>query len=74
MRHTDITSPHTGTLTHPYVATIVMDPADWARFQHTFEDAPEVQQLAVDQSRPDKWTVYAACASRSVRDALESNW
>jgi len=74
MRHTDITCPYTGTSAHPYVATIDMDPAEWAMFESTFEDRPEVQQLGVDRSSADEWTVYAACDSRSVRDLLESNW
>jgi hypothetical protein len=51
-----------------------MEPATWAKFQRTFEDQPEVQQLGVDRSEPDVWTVFVACASREVRDLLESNW
>jgi hypothetical protein len=74
MRHSDITSPYIGTSTHPYVATILMDPADWTRFQDTFEDRPEVHQLGVDRNEPDSWTIYTACASREVCDLLESNW
>jgi hypothetical protein len=74
MRHADITHPHTGTTTHPFVATIAMEPATWAKFQRTFEDQKEVQQLGVDRSEPDMWTVFVACASREVRDLLESNW
>ncbi len=74
MQYNDITCPHTGTSAHPYVATIRMDPANWAKFQRAFEDRPEVQQLGVDRSMADEWIVYAACGSRAVRDLLETNW
>jgi hypothetical protein len=70
MNHANLTIPST----HPYPATIVMEPADWAQFERAFADRPEVHQLGVDRTTPDAWTVYAACASREVRDLLESNW
>ena len=60
--------------THPYVATIVMDPAAWFDFERTFEDRPEVKILKVDRETPDAWTVFAACASDEVRKLLERNW
>ena len=74
MCDTDITQDYTGTHTHPHVAVIHMDPANWSKFQRAFDDRPEVQQLGVDRSAPDEWIVYTACASRTVRDLLESNW
>ena len=73
MKGTD-TSSYTGTPTHPHVAAFAMDPASWARFQRAFEDRPEVVQLEVDRTRSDRWIVYAACASLTVADLLESNW
>ena len=66
--------PIKGTKTHPYVATIVMDPATWSRFEANFEDRPEVKIRQLDSSQPDQWTVYVACASERVRDLLESGW
>ena len=63
-----------GTKTHPYIATIIMDPAMWSRFEATFEDRPEVKIRRVDDQTPDAWTVYVACASEAVKDLLESNW
>ena len=60
--------------THPYLATIVMDPARWYDFERTFEDRPEVKILKLDHRTADAWTVYAACASETVRDLLEANW
>jgi hypothetical protein len=60
--------------THPYIATILMDPATWSRFEAMFEDRPEVKARHVDRVQPDVWTVYVACASEAVRDLLEPNW
>ena len=60
--------------THPYVATIVMDPAMWFDFERTFEDRPEVKILKCDTRTSDAWTVYAACASDEVRKLLVRNW
>jgi hypothetical protein len=73
MTDIDIT-PIKGITTHPYVATIIMDPAMWSRFEWTFDDRPEVKILMVDRQVPEPWTVYVACASDDVRDLLESNW
>jgi hypothetical protein len=63
-----------GTKTHPFVATILMDPAQLYGFEQAFEDRREVKILKVDDSTPSCWTVYAACASEEVQDLLESNW
>jgi hypothetical protein len=60
--------------THPHVAEIVMDPVRWSHFEQTFDARPEVRILATERSRPDLWTVYAACASKEIKDQLESNW
>jgi len=68
------TPPVEGTKTHPYVATIVMDPARWHVFEQTFEDRPEVKIRKLDHRTADAWTVYVACASQEVRDLLEDNW
>jgi hypothetical protein len=73
MTDTEIT-PIEGTKTHPYVATIFLDPARWFDFERTFDDRPEVKILKVDRQVPSAWTVYVACASAEVVDLLESNW
>jgi hypothetical protein len=69
-----VKTPPDGTKTHPYVATIVMDPAKWFRFEQVFEDRPEVKILGLDNRTPDWWTVYAGCASEEVQDLIESGW
>jgi len=74
MIYTEITPPIEGTKTHPYIATIIMDPATWSRFEAVFEDRPEVRIRKVDSRTPDAWTIYVACASEEVRDLLESGW
>jgi hypothetical protein len=63
-----------GTVTHPFAATILMDPSQLYSFGRAFEDRPEVRILKVDDQTPSCWTVYAACASEGVQDLLESNW
>ena len=73
MSDTD-TPPVEGTKTHPYLATVVIDPARWHDFERTFEDRPEVRVLKLDHQTPDTWAVHVACASDDVRDLLESNW
>jgi hypothetical protein len=74
MNQTTVDLSIEGTLTHPYVAEIVMDPVNWSGFQRTFDGRPEVQQLGVDRSVPDKWRVFVACSSRAIKELLESNW
>jgi hypothetical protein len=74
MRHNDLILRDQRNSTHPYLATIAIDPAIYAKFTRTFEDQAEVSILDVDMSKPDAWTVTAACASRSICDLLESNW
>jgi hypothetical protein len=74
MRHIDIIAPYQGTPSHPYLARVTLDPTELARFERLNEDQHGVQILGVDRSMPDEWTIYAACASRTGRDLLESNW
>jgi hypothetical protein len=68
------TMPIKGIKSHPYIATLVMDPADLWRFERVFEDEPQVKIMKVDHQQPDNWTVYVACASQRVCDLIESNW
>jgi hypothetical protein len=74
MRQTELQSPFTGTTTHPYVANILLDPAEVARFIRMADDQNDVRLLGIDQRTPDRWTVFVACASRDGRDMLESEW
>jgi hypothetical protein len=71
MTDTHFTSPE-GTKTHPFVATILMDPAKLYSFERAIEDGREVKILKVDDLTPSAGR--AACASEEVQDLLESNW
>ena len=74
MRHIDITCPHSPPATHPYIAVLTLDPVDVSKFQRMVEDEPAIKILAVDQSKPDNWRIFAACASKNTQDLLESGW
>lgn len=66
--------PVKGTKTHPYIAKLVMDPADWHDFECRFQDRPEVKVRRLDDSEPDQWTAWVACASEEVKALLEKFW
>jgi hypothetical protein len=70
MRYRDIVRPRS----HPYIATLTIDPADLRRIQSLVEDRPELKFLDYDDSKPDLWTVRVACASREVVNRLEDAW
>ncbi|HUZ62952.1 MAG TPA: hypothetical protein VMU82_04475 [Acetobacteraceae bacterium] len=60
--------------THPHLAKLVIDPADWHEFERQFEDRPEVKIRKLGTSEPDQWTVWVGCASEMVKHLLEENW
>jgi hypothetical protein len=66
--------PVKGTKTHPYIAKLIMDPADWHGFEARFQDRPEVKIRFLDDSEPGQWTVWVACASAEVKDLLQRHW
>jgi len=66
--------PIKGPKTHPHIATIIIDPADWRRIETVFEDRPEVKIIGSDRQTPDRWTIFVGCASERVRDFVEDNW
>ena len=74
MTNDDETPAIKGSKTHPYIATLTMDPVLWHSFETNFQYRPEVKIRRVDRHEPDIWTVYVACASEAVRELLESNW
>jgi len=73
MTETDAT-PVKGTKTHPYMSVIKIDPVAWAEFEATYDGRPEVKIRKLDNSEPDTWTVFVACASEAVKDWLEAGW
>jgi hypothetical protein len=70
MRYHEITPP----TTHPYIATLTIDPVEFGRLQRLTDDHPEVQLIDFDDSEPDCWTVRVGCASRAVADRVEDGW
>lgn len=70
MRYREITPP----TTHPYVATLRIDPADLRRLQRMTEDARELRVLDVNDSQADQWTVRIRCASQRVCKMVDDAW
>jgi hypothetical protein len=70
MRLHQITPP----TSHPHVAEITIDPADWNRVQRMIEEARELRLVELDDSQPGTWTVRIGCASERVREAVEEQW
>ena len=60
--------------THPILATLSIDPADWHRLQELNADNPATRLLGRDEPHDERLTVYVACASREVRRRLEDGW
>jgi len=57
--------------THPILATLRIDPADWHRLQELNADNPATRLLGHDEPHDERrLTVYVACASREVRRRL----
>jgi hypothetical protein len=74
MRHTEIQPPFSGTATHPYIASVALDPVQVGRFVRLTEDQPDIRLLGIDNRTADRWTVFVACASKTGCDLLESEW
>jgi hypothetical protein len=69
MRYCEIAARPAAPETHPYVADITIDPAEFSTFERLMQDRPEVRLLArVD--RPDTWIVHVACESEAARRYL----
>ena len=60
--------------THPILATLRIDPADWHRLQELNADNPATRLLGHDEPHDERLTVDVACASREVRRRLEDGW
>jgi hypothetical protein len=55
---------------HPYIATITFDPANWRSLQRTVDERDELRLLGADQSEPDRWTAKIGCASRATLEDI----
>jgi hypothetical protein len=70
MRYHEIIGPRS----HPYIATISIDPADFRQFERLTEDRPEFRLLHCEDREPDCWTLSVGCASAEVASRLEAGW
>jgi hypothetical protein len=70
MRYHEIIAPRT----HPFIATITIDPADFHQFERLTRDRPEVRLLYRDDRRPDWWALRVGCASAEAASQLEAAW
>jgi hypothetical protein len=58
---------------HPVLAQVEIDPADWYDFQRLDADNPATHVLD-HQMTDGRMTVFVACASDEVRQRLEDGW
>lgn len=70
MRLAEIAPP----ASHPHIATITIDPADWHRLERMIEDARELRLVRLDDDQPDRWVVVIGCASERVREMIQDGW
>jgi hypothetical protein len=59
---------------HPILAEVAIDPADWDRFEEMADENPAIRLLGRDDPYDEKMVVYIACASRKTRDRLQDGW
>jgi hypothetical protein len=59
---------------HPILATVSIDPADWHRFTQLVDEDPATRLLGRDDPHDERMAVYIACASRTTRDRLKDGW
>jgi len=74
MRNAEITHPFTPPITHPYLATISIDPVDARRFLQLMEHHPELTLCHIDRQEPDCWIIYLGCASEEACDRVQDAW
>jgi len=59
--------------THPILAEISIDPADWFDFERLDADNPATRILGHDMF-DGRMVIFIGCASDSVRQRLEDGW
>jgi hypothetical protein len=59
---------------HPILAQITIDPADWHQLQQLDDANPTTQIIGHDDPEDGLMTVFIACASDQVRDRLLDGW
>jgi hypothetical protein len=56
---------------HPILAKITIDPANWPRFRELYSGNPATRILGHDDPESGALTVYIGCASLETRRRLE---
>jgi len=59
---------------HPYTAEITIEPVRFLHLEQAVEDARNLRMLDVDDSQPDLWTAWIACACDETRERMEDGW
>lgn len=59
---------------HPVLCELTIDVMKWYRFERLSENAPELNIVGHDEPDGNLVTVYVACSSEEVKEALEDAW
>lgn len=59
---------------YPVLCELTIDAMKWYRFQQLNEHTPETNIVGYDDLKNGEITVWIACQSEDVKDALESGW
>ena len=59
---------------HPYIATISIDPVEFDYIMGLIDDDPTLRLAGKEIDRPDIWRLHIACASRRVAEGVEDRW
>lgn len=59
---------------HPVLCELTIDVMNWYRFERLSENAPELNIVGHDEPEDGQVTIYVACASDDVKEALENGW
>jgi hypothetical protein len=70
MRYSQVATP----TSHPYTATLHIDPVRWQRLEHIIDEGKEFRLIRLNNSEPDIWTVLIGCASQAIADRMEDGW
>lgn len=59
---------------HPVLAQVDIDPAEWFRLEQLDADNPGTQIIGHEVPQDGRMTVFIACASAEVKRRLEDGW
>ena len=59
---------------HPVLAQIEIEPADWHRFEQLSEDNPDTEIVGHDAVSDGRTTVHVACVDVDTRQSLDGGW